>query len=179
MPLRLRIETARLKLVPLAARWRDDLFDMFSDPAVADWLFLTGPPTREQLDKRIEASEAFWRAHGYGMFAVLDKTDDRFVARVGAMVTPETGRVEIAWSTVRAAHGKGFAPEAAEAAIEFTFSRSKLPKLDCYLRPDNTASRRVAEKLGFRYQDTRYLYDRVLRYYELPRPAASGATNIS
>ena len=44
-------------------------------------------------------------------------------------------------------------------------------KLDCYLRPDNTASRRVAEKLGFRYTDTRYAYDRVLRFYEMARPA--------
>ncbi|MCE9523665.1 MAG: GNAT family N-acetyltransferase [Alphaproteobacteria bacterium] len=171
MPLRIRLETARLKLVPLAVRWREDLFRLFNDPVVADWLFLTGPPTREQLDKRIEASEVFWRANGYGMFAVLDKNDDRFVARVGAMVTPETGRTEIAWSTMPDVHSKGLATEAAEAAIEFTFARSNLQKLDCYLRPDNAASRRVAEKVGFRYQDTRYLYDRILRFYELQRAA--------
>ena len=172
MSLRIRLETARLKLVPLDARWRDDVCDMFNDPRIAEWLFLTGPPTREQLDKRIEAGETFWREHGFGLFAVLDKSDDRFVARVGALTTPETGRIEIAWSTAREAHGKGFATEAAIAAIDFTFARAKLPKLDCYLRPDNAASRRVAEKAGFRYQDTRYLYDRILRYYELPRPNA-------
>jgi RimJ/RimL family protein N-acetyltransferase len=179
MPLRIRIETARLRLVPLSVHWRNDLFDMFTDPQVAEWLFVTGPPTLEQLEKRIEAGEALWRERGYGMFAVLDKSDDRFVARVGAGVTPETGRVEIAWTTARAAHGKGFATEAAIAAIDFTFARSNLAKLDCYLRPDNTASRRVAEKVGFRYEDTRYLYDRVLRYYELPRPPAPRTANIS
>ena len=171
MSLRIRIETARLKLVPLDARWRNDVFDMFNDPVVAEWLFLTGPPTLDQLDKRIEAGEAFWREHGYGVFAVLVKSDDSFVARVGALKTPETGRIEIAWSTARAGHGKGFATEAAIAAIDFTFARSTLPKLDCYLRPDNSASRRVAEKAGFRYRDTRWLYDRILRFYELPRPA--------
>ncbi len=177
--LRVRIETARLKLVPLDARWREDLFRLFTDPQVADWLFLTGPPTLDQLDKRIEAGEAFWRERGYGMFAVLDKSDDSFVARVGALVTPETGRVEIAWSTVPAAQGKGFATEAAEASIEFTFAQSTLDKLDCYLRPDNAPSRRVAEKAGFRYRDTRWLYDRVLRYYELPRPNARPSAEAS
>jgi [ribosomal protein S5]-alanine N-acetyltransferase len=170
MSLRLRIETARLKLVPQDARWRGDLMRLFNDKKVADWLFLTGPPTEEQLDKRIEAAEAFWREHGYGMFAVLDKESERFVARVGAMPTPETGRIEIAWSTMPEAWGRGYAPEAAEAAIEFTFARSGLAKLDCYLRPDNTASRRVAEKVGFRFTDMRYVYDRVLRFYEMPRP---------
>lgn len=167
------VETARLKLVPLAARWNDDLFKLFHDPDVADWLFLTGPPTREQLEARTVAHEQIWRERGYGMFAVLEKPTDRFVARVGAMTTPETGRIEIAWSTIKEAWGKGYASEAAEAAIGFTFAHSNLAALDCYLRPDNTASRRVAEKVGFKYRDTRYLYDRVLRFYDLARFAAS------
>jgi [ribosomal protein S5]-alanine N-acetyltransferase len=164
------IETARLKLVPVDASRVDDLLALFNEPVVADWLFLTGPPTREQLAARVTAGEAFWRANGFGMFAALEKTTGRFVARVGAMPTPETGRIEIAWSTATAAHGKGYATEAAKASIAHAFANSNLDALDCYLRPDNTASRRVAEKVGFRYQDTRYLYDRVLRYYKLPRP---------
>lgn len=165
-----RVETARLILVPIAARHLDDLVRLFNEPLVAEWLFLTGPPTREQLETRVAMSERFWRDHGYGMFAVSEKQTGAFVARVGAMPTPETGRIEIAWSTVTAAHGKGYATEAAKASIDFTFANSNLDALDCYLRPDNTASRRVAEKAGFIYQDTRYLYDRVLRYYKLPRP---------
>ncbi len=165
-----RVETARLTLVPVSARYLDDLFAMFNEPVVIDWLFLTGPPTRDQLAARIAATEQFWRDNGYGLFCALEKATGRFVARVGAMPTPGVGRIEIAWSTVTAAHGKGYATEAAKASIAHAFANSNLDALDCYLRPDNTASRRVAEKVGFVYQDTRYLYDRVLRYYKLPRP---------
>lgn len=168
--LSIRVETARLALVPVSTRWTDDLHRLFNEPVVAEWLFLTGPPTREEVEARTKGHEEVWRQRGYGMFAVLEKATDRFVARVGAMVTPETGRVEIAWSTITAAHGKGYASEAARASINFTFANSNLATLDCYLRPDNTASRRVAEKVGFRYRDTRYIYDRVLRYYKFPRP---------
>lgn len=166
----MRVETARLILEPLGARHLNDLFRLFNEPVVADWLFLAGPPTREELEKRTAIHEAFLCERGYGMLVALEKPTNRFVARVGAMLTPETGRVEIAWSTVTEAHGKGYASEAAKASIAFTFTNSNLDALDCYLRPDNTASRRVAEKVDFRYQDTRYLYDRVLRYYKLPRP---------
>lgn len=165
-----RIETARLNLVPLNARWNDDIFRLLNEPEVADWLFLTGPPTREQVEARMKAYEQFWAERGYGLFAVLEKPADRFVARVGAIMTPETGRIEIAWTTAREAWGKGYASEAAKASIDFTFANANLDTLDCYLRPDNTASRRVAEKVGFRYQDTRFLYDRPLRYYRMPRP---------
>ena len=97
--------------MPVSARWTDDLHRLFNEPVVADWLFLTGPPTREEVEARTKGHEAVWRERGYGMFVVLEKATDRFVARVGAMVTPETGRVEIAWTTMTEAHGKGYASE--------------------------------------------------------------------
>jgi len=53
--------------------------------------------------------------------------------------------------------------------MKFTFERSSLETLSCFLRPDNTASRRVAEKIGFRYRDTRFLYGRPLRCYLISR----------
>jgi RimJ/RimL family protein N-acetyltransferase len=163
------VETARLKLLPLSARFNDDLYRLFNEPEVADWLFLTGPPTRDQLEARTKIHEQIWAERGYGMFAVVEKASERFVARVGAMATPETGRIEIAWSTTREAWGKGYASEAARASIDYTFAHSTLETLDCYLRPDNTASRRVAEKVGFLYVDTRFLYERPLRYYRMAR----------
>ena len=169
------VETLRLKLVPSTQKWREELFKLFNEPEVADWLFLTGPPTREQLDKRLDFHEQFWRDNGYGVFVVLERVTGNFVARVGPIVTPETGRIEIAWSTTRDAWGKGYASEASHASIDFTFAHSKLDMLDCYLRPDNTASRRVAEKVGFKYRDTRFIYDRPLRYYQMFRTGRTGA----
>ena len=79
------------------------------------------------------------------------------------------GLAEVAWSTVSEAWGKGYASEAALASMKFTFARSTVETLSCFLRPDNTASRRVAEKIGFRYHDTRFLYGRPLRYYQITR----------
>ncbi len=164
-----RIETERLVMVPADMSWRDDMLRMFNEPGVADWLFLTGPPTLDELTKRIEVHEAFWREHGFGLFAVIEKSSGRFVARVGPMPTLGPGLAEVAWSTVAGAWGKGYASEAALASMKFTFARSPVETLSCFLRPDNTASRRVAEKIGFRYHDTRFLYGRQLRYYLINR----------
>jgi RimJ/RimL family protein N-acetyltransferase len=166
----IRVETARLTLVPLDARFLDEVLRMHHEPAVARWLFLETPPTREQQGERLAQNEVLWAERGYGLFAALDKRTDGFLGRVGALVTPETGRIEIAWTMIPAVHGRGYATEAARAAIDFTWAHANLETLDCYLRPDNTASRRVAEKVGFRFKDMRWLYDRVLRFYQLARP---------
>ena len=167
-----KLETERLILVPLDRRWRQDLIRLHRDPVVAHWLFLNGKPTAEDEDKRIAHYEALWAERGYGIFAVTDKVNGAFLGRAGAVVTPETGRVEIVWSLLSTVHGGGLATEAARASIDFTLAHSDLSVLDAYVRPDNAASQRVAAKLGFGLIDERFLYAMTLSYYQLQREAA-------
>ena len=166
-----KVETERLVLVPLDRSWRQDLIRLHGDPVVAHWLFPDGAPADEDNDKRIAHYEELWSTHGYGCFAVTDKVSGVFLGRAGPVVTPQTGRVEVVWSLMSTAHSRGLATEAARATIEFTWAKSDLPLLEAYVRPDNTASQRVAGKLGFFHVDQRFLYDMKLNFYELARPA--------
>ena len=164
-----RIETERLVLVPLDRGWRQDLIRLHRDPVVAHWLFPNGAPAEGADDERIAHYEDLWKARGYGCFAVVDKMSGAFLGRAGPVVTPETGRVEIVWSLLSSVHSRGLASEAAHAAINFTFARGDLDVLDAYVRPDNSASQRVAAKLGYCLIDERYLYGMTLNYYTLTR----------
>lgn len=166
-----RLETERLMLAPLDRKWREDLIHLHREPAVAYWLYADGnPPPDEEAETRVQRYEKLWTERGYGFFAVLDKASGAFVGRVGPMLTPDTGRIEIAWTMSSKRHGKGFATEAARAAIAFVFANSNLQSLDAYIRPDNVASQAVAAKLGFEIVDLRFLYNFNLNYYRLPKP---------
>jgi len=164
-----RVETGRLFLVPLDRTWRQDLIRLHRDPVVAHWLFPNGAPPEADEDKRIAHYEDLWKERGYGCFAVVDKISGVFLGRAGPVVTPETGRVEIVWSLLSTVHSRGLATEAARASVEFVFARSGLDVLDAYVRPDNTASQRVAAKVGFALIDRRFLYAMTLDYYALAR----------
>jgi RimJ/RimL family protein N-acetyltransferase len=164
-----RLETHRLYLVPLDRSWRADLIRLHRDPVVAHWLFPNGAPLPDADDKRIDHYEDLWKTRGYGCFAVLDKISGAFLGRAGPVVTPETDRVEIVWSLMSTMHSRGIATEAATATVDFTFRASNLDLLDCYVRPDNTASQRVAAKAGFSLVDQRVLYEMTLNYYSLAR----------
>ena len=169
MPETPRLETERLYLVPLDRSWRQDLIRLHRDPVVAHWLFPNGSPPDADNDKRIDHYEDLWKTRGYGCFAVIDKVSGVFLGRAGPIVTPETGRVEIVWSLLSTMHSRGLATEAARASVDFTFRNSELALLDCYVRPDNTPSQRVAAKAGFSLVDERFLYDMTLNYYTLAR----------
>jgi len=164
-----RIETKRLILVPLDRAWRMDLIRLHRDPLVAHWLFPNGAPKDGADDERIAHYEDLWNARGYGCFAVVDRMSGAFLGRAGPVVTPETGRVEIVWSLLSTVHSRGLATEAARASIDFVFARGGLDVLDAYVRPDNTASQRVAAKLGYCLIDQRHLYGMTLNYYTLER----------
>jgi ribosomal-protein-alanine N-acetyltransferase len=63
------------------------------------------------------------------------------------------------WVDSRVA-GRGIAPAALALAVDHAFSRGGLHRIEVNIRPENRASRRVVEKLGFRQEayHRRYLY---------------------
>ena len=52
--------------------------------------------------------------------------------------------------------GNGYMTEALKAAVEFAFTEMNTEILTAFHFPENTASRRVLEKCGFRYHHTEY-----------------------
>ncbi len=55
---------------------------------------------------------------------------------------------EVGWGIVRAHWGKGYATEAAAAAIDWVFEELGWDEVIHVIAPDNVASQRVAAKLG-------------------------------
>ena len=70
------------------------------------------------------------------------------------------GEVEILYAIADPYQGNGYATEAGRAIIWQAFEKVGLDMLSAIIKPSNTASRRVIEKLGFVYVNTRTLpYD--------------------
>lgn len=69
------------------------------------------------------------------------------------------GEVELAYGMKEAYRRKQYATEAAGAVVRFAFAQAKLDALAAIVKPENVASRRVIEKLGFRNCGTRILPD--------------------
>jgi len=63
------------------------------------------------------------------------------------------------WVDARVA-GRGVMPTALALAVDHAFAAGQLHRIEVNIRPENTASRRVVEKLGFREEayHPRYLH---------------------
>jgi RimJ/RimL family protein N-acetyltransferase len=158
--------TPRLRLRPLAAADEADLLALDLDPEVMR--YVGSPPgvrspaeTAERARRRIAETErgeheplGFWRIearadgafHGVG---ALIRMPGRMPGRMPEGDDPSEADVEVAYRLARSAWGRGFATEAAAALAAHALGPLGLPRVVAVTYPENTASQRVLDKVGF------------------------------
>jgi RimJ/RimL family protein N-acetyltransferase len=145
-----RMRTERLLLRPWRASDREAFARMNADPAVME--HFPGVLSREESDALVERIEAHFREHGFGWWAVEVTGEADFIGFVGLSVPNFTAHfmpaVEVGWRLGRDYWGRGFATEAARAAVAFGFERLGLTGIVSFTAPANVRSTRVMERLG-------------------------------
>lgn len=132
----------------------DVLSQVFGDPEVMR--FGDGVQTKEWIEQWLRAClERYYRTWGFGPYAVVKKAGHDVIGYCGLFYFPDINgqpEVEIGYRLARAAWGKGYATEAVSAVRDFAFKTLTLKRLIAIIDPDNTASIRVAQKIGMRYE---------------------------
>ena len=148
----IRIETERLVLRPPAETDLEPLAEINADPEVMRFIGEGKPHDLERTRKVLEKSMQHWEEHGWGLFAVdLSETGETIgivLLAVPGFLPEILPAVEVGWRIERSRWGRGYAPEAARAVIGYAFDQIGLDRLVSCIHCDNTASERVAEKLG-------------------------------
>jgi RimJ/RimL family protein N-acetyltransferase len=108
------------------------------------------PLTRAESDLMIDRCDAFIEAHGYGFWAV--DAPEGFIGFVGlhrpSFEAPFLPATEIGWRLARSAWGRGYATEAARAALDVAFTRLGLTEVVSFTTHDNVRSQAVMRRLG-------------------------------
>jgi RimJ/RimL family protein N-acetyltransferase len=167
------IETPRLKL----RQWRSDdvapYTVMLSDPPTARFITVDGKPVDDEMTgwRHTVVMAGHWTIHGAGMFAVEEKHTGKFVGRVGPWFPPTWPDFEIGWGITKQAQGKGYASEAARAAIDWAFATFAIEQVIHCIDRENTASQSVARRLGAEKQREIELFGHVADMWVTTREA--------
>jgi RimJ/RimL family protein N-acetyltransferase len=110
---------------------------------------------RKESDAFADRIVAGFKEHGYGLWAVEVPGKVEFIGYVGlALQTFEahfTPAVEVGWRLARDSWGRGFASEAAQAAVDDGFDRVGLKEIVSFTVPANERSVRVMQRIGMTY----------------------------
>ncbi|HUJ51557.1 MAG TPA: GNAT family N-acetyltransferase [Bryobacteraceae bacterium] len=123
---------------------------LWGDPEVAR--FLGGPFTDQQIHQRLERHMALLRDYNVQYWPIfLRETGDHVGCGGLQPYRIDEGIYELGFHLHRAYWGRGLAEEAARAVIGYAFESLGLETLFAGHHPENAASRRVLERLGFQY----------------------------
>ena len=161
------LETERLILRPLDETDIDAIYAMRSDADVMR--FIREPQNRQESANWVELVSSRWRKEKIGFCAITEKLSGAFAGWCGLWQLKETGEIEVGYAVAREFWGKGYATEAAFEFLEYGFKQLQLEKIVAVARAENTASRRVMEKLGMRYDYTGEFYGRDLVHYSITK----------
>lgn len=147
------LETARLVL----RQWSDADLAPFAainaDPRVME--HFPAPLDRAASDALAARWREMFAEHGLGMWAVAEKDGAAFIGFVGLSIPAFdahfTPCVETGWRLGTSWWGKGYATEAAEAALAFGFDRIGLDEIVAYTAAPNARSQAVMRRLGMRH----------------------------
>jgi len=149
------LTTPRLTLRALTLADADDLFAAFAD---RDTMRFFGDRHGSVADTRalfhhvIEGAEAptsrQWAICGY-----RSRSPDRFNV-IGSLSINGIvcGTARMGFILMKEHHGRGYATEAVHAVLSHAFGALGLHRFTLHIDPDNAASQRVAQKLGFKLE---------------------------
>lgn len=143
------IETSRLLLRPWRDTDRHAFASMNADPEVMR--DLGGPISQAVSDAKLERYAAAFERDGLSRWAIEDGASSEFLGYAGLLYRahhPLGPHFDVAWRLRRAAWGRGYATEAASAALTDAFVRVGLVEALAYTSPENHRSQAVMARLG-------------------------------
>ena len=143
----LSVSTPRLLLRELKSADAPALFEVLGDPETMR--FYPRPYSREEVDEWIGRQIGRY-AMGAGLLGVVLRDSGTLIGDCGLVWQEVEGveEPEIGYHVHREHQGRGYATEAARAVRDYAFGTLGCDHVISMIRPENFASRRVAEKNG-------------------------------
>ena len=171
------IETARLRLRRLTMADHPAWEAYFADAEASRWN--GGPLTPSAAWMRFCAEIGHWSAAGFGVWALEPKPAGGFAGVCGFWRLEGWNVTGLTFFTVPEHRRRGFAEEAARAALRHAHEVWRWPEVETVARDENAPARALIAKLGGVRAGRRRFPDGHERdVFRLPRPAAARREEI-
>ena len=151
------LESERLIL----REWRetdlDFLDEIFSDEETAR--YIGGARPRWQTWRLMATYIGHWHLRGFGFWVIEEKSSGEAAGFCGLWAPERWPENEVGYSLRTGFRGKGYVTEAAIRSLVYAYDELKWPTAISFIDRKNTPSKRVAERLGARFESEELLFD--------------------
>lgn len=142
----IRLETERLILRPPSAEDFEQWAAFQSDAETMT--YIGGVKSRAASWRDLCGMVGAWHVRGFAMFSLILKDSGKWIGRIGPWQPEGWPGTEVGWGVAPSHAGKGYALEAAVASMNYAVDELGWSDICHTIDPANTASIRLAERLG-------------------------------
>lgn len=144
------LETPRLRLRPFQIADAAGLHDAYGDPEAMRFWDFPALASVAETERAVRWSMKY-NPYAYGVWAVATKDGDRCLGLVNYHHREQRNRrLEVGYILARAHWRRGIMSEAMTALLDHCFVALQVRRVEALIQPENVASIRLAEGLGFR-----------------------------
>ena len=146
------LATSRLLLRRMTRADHTALHRLFSDPAAM--AHYPEPFTPERTSDWIEWNLRNYEQLGFGLWALVHRQLREVIGDFGLTLQriDDVDELEIGYHLLPACWKQGLATEAALACRDYAFDSLGRDRVVSWMRPENVASQRVAQRIGMRFE---------------------------
>lgn len=163
------LETERIILRKFTLDDLDELIKLRSDAEVNKYLGGTRLQNADAIARRMQSYLDSYERFGFGACAMIWKETGEMFGWSGLQPLEDTGEIEVGYGMANNFWGKGIGYECASAWLEYGFETAGLEKIVAISIPENTASWRIMEKCGMRYERIETHYDLECVFYTISK----------
>ncbi|GGO02299.1 GNAT family N-acetyltransferase [Micromonospora parathelypteridis] len=126
------------------------MYELHSRPEVVANQAPPVPPTREAIERRCRTAESTWLTGEIARLLITDMATGEPAGSCGLSYTEvSSGEGSIGYALLPAWRGRGYATRAVRLLAGWAFGPAGIARLTAGTVPENTASHRVLERVGF------------------------------
>jgi ribosomal-protein-alanine N-acetyltransferase len=145
------LTTQRLRLRQFEPRDVDGLHTCFGDSEAMRYWNFPACQSKAETARWVKILARATSPHSYQAWAVAEKRGDRCIGMVNYHHREQNNRrLEVGYILAPSHQGRGLMTEAMQALLDYCFEELSVRRVQALINPDNTASIRLAERLGFR-----------------------------
>ena len=146
------LETERLQILEFRKEDAGFILELVNEPA---WIEFIGDKNVTNLQDAANFIEnklrPSYKENGFGLFLVKLKEPTISIGMCGLVNRPGLDNIDIGFAFLAAHRKKGYAFESSKAMMAYAKDTLNIPTLVAITNPNNVASGKLLEKLGFQF----------------------------
>lgn len=162
----LNINTQRILMRKPSTKDIKEFYEILKKNDVGQWLGIGKGMSFKEAEQYVNQIIKHWKQHNFGVWALINQSTEEMMGHCGLRYIDDTKDIEIIYLLDPKFWGNGYATEAGNAAKQFASNYLNIQNLIARVRTNNSKSKKVIDKLGFKFICDRDYNGRSLSYYK-------------